>query len=105
MFVLSSAQVAAHYAKCEAATGHNGTSGARTLLDIGAGDGHVTQHFAQGHSRVLATEACPVMTWRLQARGYTVLPVTGWAHQRYNTITCLNVLDRLRVFLLHRLFA
>jgi SAM-dependent methyltransferase len=88
MFVLSQAQVSTHLIMAGA------VPPLRSLLDIGAGDGHVTRCFAPNFERVFATEACPIMTWRLRQRGYAVLGINGWEDQKYDVISCLNVLDR-----------
>ena len=88
MFVLSTSQVLQHLLMAGAVLPLD------TLLDIGAGDGHVTACFAPHFRRVFATEVCPIMVWRLQRRGYTVLGVDGWTNRTYNVISCLNVLDR-----------
>ena len=40
-------------------------------MPTGAGDGNVTSKLASLFKHVYATEACPVMRWRLFARGYT----------------------------------
>uniref|UniRef100_A0A1I8I6D3 Methyltransf_25 domain-containing protein n=1 Tax=Macrostomum lignano TaxID=282301 RepID=A0A1I8I6D3_9PLAT len=77
-----------------------------SLLDLGAGDGNVTSHYAGYFRRVFATEMATVMTWRLAERGYTVVDPITWlptqpaidaepeldAH--YDLIGCFNLLDR-----------
>ena len=69
-----------------------------SMLDIGAGDGNVTQQLAALVSGpVFATEYSAVMQMRLQMKGYTVLPVEGWhaaGKGPFDLISCLNVLDR-----------
>ncbi|XP_042874645.1 protein-L-histidine N-pros-methyltransferase-like [Penaeus japonicus] len=68
------------------------------LLDLGAGDGHVTQVLAAGSVQVDVTEASPVMRRRLRDKGYRVLDVRSWIQEsgdlQYDVITCLNLLDR-----------
>ncbi|XP_047482450.1 protein-L-histidine N-pros-methyltransferase-like [Penaeus chinensis] len=68
------------------------------LLDLGAGDGHVTQVLAAGSVQVDVTEASPVMRKRLRDKGYRVLDVRSWMQEtgdtEYDVITCLNLLDR-----------
>lgn len=44
-----------------------------TLLDIGAGDGHITQKIAHFFDHVYATEASSFMVKRLKSRGYDIL--------------------------------
>ena len=43
---------------------------ARTMLDLGAGDGHVTQVIAHMSDEVHVTEASPIMRSRLSNLGY-----------------------------------
>uniref|UniRef100_A0A1I8F8F1 Fe2OG dioxygenase domain-containing protein n=1 Tax=Macrostomum lignano TaxID=282301 RepID=A0A1I8F8F1_9PLAT len=82
-----------------------------SLLDLGAGDGNVTSHYAGYFRRVFATEMATVMTWRLAERGYTVVDPITWlptqpaidaepeldAH--YDLIGCFNLLDSGRLLL------
>ena len=65
-----------------------------SLLDIGAGDGSVTERMASLFERVYATEMSSIMQWRLSASGYTVLDTDQWGDHKFDVITCLNVLDR-----------
>jgi hypothetical protein len=65
-----------------------------SLLDIGAGDGSVTQRMAGVFEKVYATEMSSIMQWRLSNYGYTVLDIDQWGDLKFDVITCLNVLDR-----------
>lgn len=65
-----------------------------TLLDIGAGDGSVTKRMSSLFEKVYVTELSPTMQWRLSQYGYTVLDVDQWGDNKFDVITCLNVLDR-----------
>ncbi|CAF3491763.1 unnamed protein product [Rotaria sp. Silwood1] len=65
-----------------------------SLLDIGAGDGSVTQRMAGLFQKVYATEISSIMQWRLSNYGYTVLNIEQWGDTKFDVITCLNVLDR-----------
>ena len=65
-----------------------------SLLDIGAGDGSVTQRMAPLFEKVYATEMSSIMQWRLSNLGYTVLDTDHWQDLKFDVITCLNVLDR-----------
>ena len=65
-----------------------------TLLDIGAGDGSVTERMSSLFERVYVTELSPTMQWRLSSSGYTVLDIDHWGERKFDVITCLNVLDR-----------
>lgn len=73
-----------------------------TLLDIGAGDGHVTACLeATGLFRtILTTEASSVMCWRLRQRGYISINSVDIANcpelsgKRFDVVALLNVLDR-----------
>lgn len=82
-----------------------GTASALTLLDIGAGDGHVTAQLAPLFGTVYATEFSATMRFRLRYRGYQVLPhdnpfffprqaMTPASRRYYDCIACMNVLDR-----------
>ena len=65
------------------------------LLDIGAGDGAVTEIFSPYFSQVYATETSGPMRWRLQNRGYNLLEIDNWGiPNKYDMISILNVLDR-----------
>lgn len=70
------------------------------LLDIGAGSGGVTAQAAALFQHTSATEASSMLRRRLRARGYEVLEHDFTAaplpeqHERYDVVTCFNVLDR-----------
>ncbi|XP_043919927.1 protein-L-histidine N-pros-methyltransferase [Protopterus annectens] len=66
------------------------------LLDLGAGDGGVTQIMAFHFEEVYVTEVSPTMVWHLQRKQYRVLGINEWQNVgvRYNVISCLNLLDR-----------
>lgn len=70
----------------------------RRALDIGSGDGHVTDKVKSvlgAASTVNVTETCRVMQRILRQRGYKVVNENGWyQEQNYDVISCLNVLDR-----------
>lgn len=68
-----------------------------SLLDVGAGDGGLTQQLAPLFSEVTTTEASWAMARRLRRRGYRCLrqdigetPLG----ETFDCVTCLNVLDR-----------
>ena len=65
-----------------------------SLLDIGAGDGSVTERMAGLFEQVYVTEMSPTMRWRLGSKGYSVLDTDQWGNSTFDVITCLNVLDR-----------
>ena len=65
-----------------------------SLLDIGAGDGSVTQRMSDLFEKVYVTEISSIMRWRLSNYGYTVLDTDQWEDLKFDVITCLNVLDR-----------
>ncbi|CAF2649103.1 unnamed protein product [Rotaria sp. Silwood2] len=73
---------------------HNEQYPLTSLLDIGAGDGSVTQRMATLFKKVYATEISSIMQWRLSSYGYTVLDIDQWGDLKFDVITCLNVLDR-----------
>ncbi|XP_022080464.1 methyltransferase-like protein 9 [Acanthaster planci] len=64
------------------------------LLDLGAGDGKVTEIMASHFRRVSATEVSYTMQRRLRQLGYTILGLEQWAGHKYDVISCLNLLDR-----------
>ena len=71
------------------------------VLDIGAGDGTVTEVISKHFKRTFCTEISTYMCQRLQERGFIVLDVNDWANEFQAQITndvtlvsCLNVLDR-----------
>ncbi|KAK0407445.1 hypothetical protein QR680_019199 [Steinernema hermaphroditum] len=68
----------------------------KMLLDLGAGDGGVTSVLSEFYPNVHATEMSKVMQWRLQQKGFTVIPADRWAysHNKYNLVSALNLLDR-----------
>ncbi|XP_072312061.1 protein-L-histidine N-pros-methyltransferase isoform X2 [Eucyclogobius newberryi] len=66
------------------------------MLDLGAGDGGVTQIMGLHFREVYATEVSPPMKWHLQRKNYKLLGIDEW-HQtgfKYDLISCLNLLDR-----------
>ncbi|XP_072024877.1 protein-L-histidine N-pros-methyltransferase-like isoform X2 [Amphiura filiformis] len=66
------------------------------LLDLGAGDGAVTQQIAAHFRQITTTEMSPTMQWRLGQKGYRVVNINEWAGPtcRYDVISCLNLIDR-----------
>ncbi|XP_047466045.1 methyltransferase-like protein 9 isoform X2 [Mugil cephalus] len=69
---------------------------AERLLDLGAGDGGVTEVMGAHFRAVYATEVSPPMKWHLQRRNYMVLGIDEWQQTgfQYDVISCLNLLDR-----------
>eukprot|EP00045_Choanoeca_perplexa_P015052 m.181906 g.181906 ORF g.181906 m.181906 type:complete len:227 (-) comp16876_c0_seq4:4391-5071(-) len=70
-----------------------------TLLDIGAGDGGVTQRLQDMFQQVEVTETNTIMRWRLWWNGFrTIHDESSWLNgdHRYTVISCLNVLDRCK---------
>ncbi|XP_066545206.1 protein-L-histidine N-pros-methyltransferase [Amia ocellicauda] len=66
------------------------------LLDLGAGDGGVTEVMSSHFQEVYTTEVSTPMKWQLQRKQFKVLGVDEWqsAGIRYDVISCLNLLDR-----------
>ncbi|XP_071824719.1 protein-L-histidine N-pros-methyltransferase-like [Apostichopus japonicus] len=66
------------------------------LLDLGAGDGRVTDIMASFFTSISATEASGPMRTRLLSKGYSVLGIDEWNQEddKYDVISCLNLLDR-----------
>ncbi|XP_041830400.1 methyltransferase-like protein 9 isoform X2 [Melanotaenia boesemani] len=69
---------------------------AERLLDLGAGDGGVTEVMGVHFRQVYATEVSAPMKWHLQRRNYKVLDIDEWQDTgfQYDVISCLNLLDR-----------
>ncbi|XP_058477955.1 methyltransferase-like protein 9 isoform X1 [Solea solea] len=69
---------------------------AERLLDLGAGDGGVTEVMGSHFREVYATEVSAPMKWHLQRRNYKVLGIDEWQQTGflYDVISCLNLLDR-----------
>ena len=99
MFVLSSEQF-------EILLNHGGVStqelstrrDTATLIDLGAGDGRVTEKMRPFFARLFATEVSRPMQKLLASKSINVLPIESWAEQEpqphYDLISCLNLLDR-----------
>jgi len=66
------------------------------LLDLGAGDGEVTQVMAERFEHTHVTEISTTMKWTLEKKGFSVFEVENWANTEYSydLISCLNLLDR-----------
>uniref|UniRef100_A0A3P8UPG6 Methyltransferase 9, His-X-His N1-histidine n=1 Tax=Cynoglossus semilaevis TaxID=244447 RepID=A0A3P8UPG6_CYNSE len=69
---------------------------AERLLDLGAGDGGVTEVMGGHFREVYTTEVSLSMKWHLQKRNYKVLDIDEWQRTgfQYDIISCLNLLDR-----------
>lgn len=63
MFVISEMQFLA-------LIGENNTWKSDTFIDLGAGDGKVTEKISKYFKELYATEQSPTMQWRLQEKGY-----------------------------------
>ncbi|KAL4624583.1 methyltransferase-like protein 9 isoform X2, partial [Arapaima gigas] len=66
------------------------------LLDLGAGDGGVTEVMGTYFQEVYTTEVSTPMRWQLQKKNYTLLGIDEWQEMsfQYDVISCLNLLDR-----------
>lgn len=66
------------------------------MLDLGAGDGGVTEVMGCHFKEVYATEVSTTMKWQLQRKRYSVLGIDEWHRTgfKYDLISCLNLLDR-----------
>jgi SAM-dependent methyltransferase len=66
-----------------------------SLLDVGAGNGDLTQALAPLFREVTVTEQSSWMRRRLQQRGFKVGPADlDQVGVQFDVVTCLNVLDR-----------
>lgn len=50
--------------------GQNNTWKSETFIDLGAGDGKVTEKITKYFNEIYATEQSPTMQWRLKEKGY-----------------------------------
>ncbi|XP_060079923.1 protein-L-histidine N-pros-methyltransferase-like [Ylistrum balloti] len=68
----------------------------QSMIDLGAGDGMVTEKMAKYFDTVYTTEVSFAMRWRLQGKGYRLLDIDEWGDgsRKYDLIGCLNLLDR-----------
>ncbi|CAG2103525.1 unnamed protein product [Medioppia subpectinata] len=68
----------------------------RILIDLGAGDGKITEIMSKYFHKTYTTEISSVMRKILLKKGYHVLDVEDWHEngRQYDVISCLNVLDR-----------
>ena len=67
---------------------------ADSLLDLGAGDGKVAEKMAGHFQHIYTTEISTQMRKQLVKRGFAVLGIDEWTEQKYDIISCLNLLDR-----------
>ncbi|KAF1333173.1 Lariat debranching enzyme b, partial [Globisporangium splendens] len=92
MFVLSRAQIQRLLHREQRIGG--------SLLDIGAGDGNVTESIASLVDQVTSTEVSGPMVKSLNSRGFNCVQTADLDHefvqgrQPYNVISLMNVLDR-----------
>ncbi|CAI4223477.1 unnamed protein product [Auanema sp. JU1783] len=68
----------------------------KTLLDLGAGDGGITQIYSNLFENIYATEMSKTMQFRLMAKGFNIEDVHDWpsGKRKYDLISALNLLDR-----------
>ncbi|XP_022338741.2 protein-L-histidine N-pros-methyltransferase-like [Crassostrea virginica] len=68
----------------------------QNMLDLGAGDGLVTDKMAKYYRQVYATEVSSIMVGRLQEKNYKILDLDKWDNGAisFDLIGCLNLLDR-----------
>lgn len=69
----------------------------KNILDVGAGDGSVTEIIAKGAVSVSVTEISGSMMRALKGKGFRVLDAQEWPQNDdhiYDIITCFNLLDR-----------
>ncbi|XP_051523262.1 protein-L-histidine N-pros-methyltransferase-like isoform X1 [Myxocyprinus asiaticus] len=69
---------------------------AERLLDLGAGDGGVTEVMGSHFNQIYATEVSTPMKWHLKRKNYSLLGIDEWQRTgfQYDLISCLNLLDR-----------
>lgn len=72
----------------------------KSVLDLGAGDGVVTEKLSTFYKNVYTTELSPVMQWRLKKKGFKVIDAQTWfeheiiKEKKVDLISVLNLLDR-----------
>mmetsp|Transcript_7557 Transcript_7557/g.12190 ORF Transcript_7557/g.12190 Transcript_7557/m.12190 type:complete len:293 (-) Transcript_7557:59-937(-) len=73
----------------------------RRLLDIGSGDGSITERYSPFFGEIVTTETSSVMANRLRGRGWVCyeppeqeVPKPSSPSDGFDVITCFNVLDR-----------
>ncbi|XP_067286853.1 methyltransferase-like protein 9 isoform X2 [Pseudorasbora parva] len=66
------------------------------MLDLGAGDGGVTEMMGCHFDEVYTTEVSTPMKWHLQRKNYRLLGIDEWHRTgfQFDLISCLNLLDR-----------
>jgi len=93
MFVFSRNQFTTLYEEVDSRTSKENSC----LLDLGAGDGRVTEVMAPFFKTTYVTEVSPVMRKILSKKGYKLLDVSSWdsdSFPSFDLISCLNLLDR-----------
>lgn len=93
MFVYSKNQFTTLYDEVESMTSKEDSC----LLDLGAGDGRVTEVMTAFFKTTYVTEVSPVMRKILSKKGYKLLDVSSWdsdTSPSFDLISCLNLLDR-----------
>lgn len=69
---------------------------ADSYLDLGAGDGKVSERILYHFKDAFATEQSPTMLWRLKEKGFKVLGLDEWSKKKdYSVISALNLIDRI----------
>uniref|UniRef100_A0A0K0F504 Methyltransferase-like protein 9 (inferred by orthology to a human protein) n=1 Tax=Strongyloides venezuelensis TaxID=75913 RepID=A0A0K0F504_STRVS len=72
----------------------------KTILDLGAGDGVVTEKLSHFYKNVYTTELSPIMQLRLKQKGFNVIDAQTWPEheiikeKKVDVISVLNLLDR-----------
>ncbi|XP_066521083.1 methyltransferase-like protein 9 isoform X2 [Hoplias malabaricus] len=66
------------------------------LLDLGAGDGGITDIMSSYFREIYVTEVSLPMKWQLQRKNYRLLEIDEWHRTgfKFDLISCLNLLDR-----------
>jgi len=65
------------------------------LLDLGAGDGMVTQKMSGFFNETYVTETSSTMIWRLKEKDYKILDIHDWHKSvKFDVISALNIIDR-----------
>ncbi|KAJ1349972.1 Methyltransferase-like protein 9, variant 2 [Parelaphostrongylus tenuis] len=67
----------------------------KRVLDLGAGDGSITEKLASFYGTIHTTEISQVMEWQLRSKNFILEDVEAWSSSllKFDLISVLNLLD------------